>query len=277
MHLPYPSLHLATCMLIAGTQPVSASVTKTYTNGENDTNAYTGNVTLTVNGTDSATQSGNLSGNGDVTKDGTGTLTLSGTNSKRGGGDLLAGTLIVNGSLSLTAGSLAVYSGATLGGNGTLGGRAPHIFSGAHLAPGNTSPGTITFTNGLYLNPGAFLDLRLGTTSDKIAVTGDVLTGPTSGTITVNLSDSGGFTADTYTLIDLGAVLDPGFGASDFVLGTLISGTQLSDYSFALNGSLLQLTFIGTVIPEPASTAVAAALLALGGTLWVRSRRPRAA
>jgi hypothetical protein len=59
--------------------------------------------------------------------------------------------------------------GATLGGTGSLDGGAT-INSGGHLAPG-VAAGTI-LTNGLTLLSGAIIDFQLGSTSDKVFVTG---------------------------------------------------------------------------------------------------------
>src|SRR5690606_7742699 len=102
--------------------------------------------------------------------------------------------------VSAVTGGFTLGSSQTLGGGGSIAGLTT-IGSGAALAPGS-SPGTLTFTNGLTLDAGAILNFELGTVSDLIAVTGGTLTGPSAGTVTLNLSDSGGFAAGTYTLFD---------------------------------------------------------------------------
>ncbi len=67
----------------------------------------------------SLTQSGSLSGPGGLTKVGSGTLVLKGNNTYAGLTDVQQGQLMVNGSL---AGLVAVDSGGTLGGTGSLAG-----------------------------------------------------------------------------------------------------------------------------------------------------------
>jgi autotransporter-associated beta strand protein len=92
----------------------------------------TGVSNLTVNGTDSATQSGVVSGAGDVRKRGTGTLTLSGANTYTGETLIFDGTLDVTGSIAsseitLNGGTRLIVYGASIGNsarvnvsNGTL-------------------------------------------------------------------------------------------------------------------------------------------------------------
>jgi fibronectin-binding autotransporter adhesin len=213
---------------------------------------------LAFNRSDASTYAGIISGTGALTKSGAGTLTLTGTHTYTGATFVNAGTLLVNGSLAATA--LTVASTATLGGSGTLGGLAT-LSSGAILAPGN-SPGTITFSQGLTLNTGSILNFELGTTSDLIRVTGGTLTGPgTPGGVTLNLSDSGGFSAGNYTLINYAtATGTTQFGADSFALGTTIPGYT---YTFALAGNALQLTATASAIPEPSTYAALAGLAAL--------------
>ncbi len=85
---------------------------------------------------------GQIGGAGQLIKSGTGSVTLANTNSFAGTTDILAGRLAVDGSI---AGNAIVYSGATLGGHGTIGG---NVFNSGTVAPGN-SIGTLTI-NGSY-------------------------------------------------------------------------------------------------------------------------------
>ena len=194
------------------------------------------------------------------------TLTLSGTNTYTGATRINDGTLRVNGSLISSA--VTVASGATLGGSGTIGGLATFA-TGAHLAPGN-SPGTITFTGGLILSTGSILDFQLGTASDLIAVSGGTLSGPGSGTITVNLSDSGGFTAGTYDFIDASGATLTGIDATSFALGTIIAGY---DFTFTQSGNLFRLVAVTAALPEPATYA---ALLGAAALAFAAFRRKNA-
>lgn len=200
-----------------------------------------------------------------LTKSGTGTLTLSGSNS------LTGPTVVTNGSLVVDSyfgsPSVTVQTGATLGGSGTLAGFTT-LASGAALSPGS-SPGTLTFTNGLTLNSGSILNFELGTISDLIAVTGGTLTGPSSGTVTLNLSNSGGFAAGNYTLINYATASGTSnFGINDFVFGATIPGFT---YSLSLAGSTLQLS--AAAIPEPSTYAALFGAAVLGLAVWRKRRR----
>jgi hypothetical protein len=167
--------------------------------------------------------------------------------------------LRVNGSLANTTVSV---------GSGGIGGLTS-ISSGGILSPGN-SPGTITFTSGLTLATGSILNFELGLTSELIRVSGGTLTGPSgNGGGTLNFSNSGGFAAGTYTLINYTAATLSNFQASDFAIGSSISGYT---YNLALSGSTLQLTATASAIPEPSTYAAILGGLALGFVFW-RKRR----
>lgn len=227
---------------------------------------------LTVATPDGQSQefSGNLGGlyaDFALTKSGSGTLNLSGDSSYTGDTTVSVGTLLVNGSLDAT--HVSVSDGATLGGSGTFFGLAT-ITSGAHLAPGN-SPGTIIFGDGLTLATGSILDLELGTVSDLISITSGVLTGSLdTGGITINLSNSGGFEAGFYTLIDFNPEEDT-IALSNFDLTDFVFGNTIADYTYSLDfvDNTLQLTSVA--VPEPSTCALGA--LALGAALLRRRRR----
>ncbi|OYU99485.1 MAG: autotransporter, partial [Verrucomicrobiales bacterium VVV1] len=200
------------------------------------------------------------------TKTGASTWTLTGPSTYTGSTAVNAGTLLVNGSLANTA--VSVASNATLGGSGSIAGLTT-FNSGAHLDPGN-SPGTLTFTGGLTLTGGSILDFELGSTSDLIRVSGGTLSGPLSGLVTLNLSNSGGFTAGTYTLFDFTSAATSSFDIGDFTFGTTLPGYT---YALAFAGSTLALTATASAIPEPSTYAALAGALVLGLALY-RRRRP---
>ncbi len=215
--------------------------------------------TITINGVVSDTGSGTAG----LSVDGPGTVVLGAANTYSGTTDVLAGTLLVNNPTGSGTGSgtVTVGAGATLGGNGSIGGLAL-IEAGAHLAPG-ISPGTLTFNGGLTLQDGAILDFELGTASDLVDITGGTFTGAGTGGVTLNLSDAGGVAiGTTYVLIDWsGATGDVGVELDDFVLGP---GSLRGDLQ--LTPTTLQFTHV----PEPGSLI----LFALGGlALLMRGRR----
>jgi Bacterial Ig-like domain/Passenger-associated-transport-repeat/Bacterial Ig domain len=118
-------------------------------------------------------------GNAGLIKTGIGTLTLSADNTYTGITSVIAGTLIVDGSIATS--HVQVQSGATLGGHGTTG--AVALAAGATLAPGN-SPGII-HTGDLSFTSGAHFAVQIaGTTAgaqyDQVAVTGTVSLGGAS-------------------------------------------------------------------------------------------------
>lgn len=229
----------------------------TVTNGTlNASSSFLGN---------SGSVSAQLAGTGYLDKTTIGTLILSGANTYTNVTNITAGTLLVNGSLANT--TTTVFSGATLGGTGSIGGPTT-IQAGGILAPGD-SVGTLTFTNGLTLNSGAVLNFDLGTTSDLLVVNGGVLAGPSSGNVTLNLTDAGGLTAATYDLFTFTGATLSGFDASDFTLGTAPTGWN---YTFGLTANSLQLTV--TAVPEPTTYAAIFGTLALGCILLRRRLRP---
>ncbi len=163
-----------------------------------------GNRQLTLTGSNTGTNVFGMAipetgGQTTVTKNGAGKWALSGASTYTGPTNVNNGTLLVNGSLGITA--VSVASGATLGGTGTIAGSIA-LGAGGHLAPG-TSVGTLT-TGSLSLAIGSFLDYEFNpapdlvniTTAGGLAINGGGLNLFSEGTTTP-------FTANgTYTLFD---------------------------------------------------------------------------
>lgn len=149
-----------------------------------------------------------LTGTGQTLKEGDFRLVLSGDSSAYAGTtEALAGTLSVSGELG---GSIAVASGATLGGSGTVG--TVSVDGGGTLAPGfapNTVPGTLTILGDLTLSAASMLDFELGDPAGTPGVDSDLI--EVGGDLTLdgilNVTDAGGFGDGTYRLINYGGTL----------------------------------------------------------------------
>lgn len=149
----------------------------------------TTNAMLAVHADDENYFAGTITNAGRLVKAGPGTLVLSGTNVYTGMTIVSNGTLRITGRLDNTV--VAVTREGTLAGDGVIGG--PVSIDGT-LAPG-AGVGTLTISNALSCSPDAVLHFDLGTSNDRIAVTGALtLDG------TLNIVDAGGFTTNTYVL-----------------------------------------------------------------------------
>jgi autotransporter-associated beta strand protein len=208
----------------------------------------------------------NRAANMTLTKTGNGTQILGGTNGYTGNTTVTAGTLLING--STTSNSLfSVAAGATLGGDGTVGGAT--TINGI-LAPGN-SIGTLNIAANTTwagaATAGAATDwkfeLGAGNTSDLLNITGDFLKNTTAGSV-FRFDFLAGTAIGTFKLTDWTGTT--GFSASDFSYTNLGVGNT---GTFAFNGS--QLDFIVTVIPEPSTYAML--IGGLGLMAYLRRRR----
>jgi autotransporter-associated beta strand protein len=167
----------------------------------------------------STTFSGLLSGQGTLLKDGSGTLTLTGSTTYTGPTTVNGGTLA--GTVTL-AGPLIVNSGGT-------------------VSPGNASPGILGSQNATF-NAGSTLSVRLNGTSagtgyDELSVSGPAdLSGSPTLNVTLGFASAVGdtFTILTSTAGTSGAFQDP-------------AGNPLTDGAvFTTGGSRFQITYTGT-------------------------------
>jgi autotransporter-associated beta strand protein len=193
----------------------------------------------------------------DLTKIGSGVLTLTAANTYTGATNVDQGTLVLNGSTA-AASAVNVASGATLGGNGIVGGT---LNVTGRIAPGNSDISTL-FAGATTWNGAAAADsttdwtfeLGTGDTADLLEITGDFSKDTTIGSV-FRFDFLGSAFAGTFDLVIWDGTTD--FDVSDFSYTNLGGGYT---GSFNITGSTLQFV---SVIPEP-STALAGILLGLG-------------
>ena len=158
-------------------------------NEETSDAAYT---PVTVDIAKDSVLSGPLTGAGGWVKTGAATLTLTATNTATGALGVSAGALgVINGGCA-TLGPVTVASGATLFGDGRLGGDVS-IASNAWLKAGTaTACGTLQIGGSLSLAQGALLAYRFGLSGSNDAVTvGGMLTFPASGVVQASALPTG--------------------------------------------------------------------------------------
>ncbi|WP_341516586.1 autotransporter outer membrane beta-barrel domain-containing protein [Citrobacter gillenii] len=171
-------------------------------------NVELGNKQLSLGNLNLAdTISGVISGNdGSLVKIGNGTLTLTGDNTWTGITDVDQGVLLVNGNQSAATGQVTVKTGATLGGNGIIGG-AVDVQDNGHITAGAAinSVGKLT-TGSLTLSDNAQLDYQFGQAytpggafNDLIDVNGDLTL---DGKLNIETSPNGSFDVGVYRVIN---------------------------------------------------------------------------
>nr|WP_153879367.1 autotransporter outer membrane beta-barrel domain-containing protein [Citrobacter freundii] len=171
-------------------------------------NVELGNKQLSLGNLNLAdTISGVISGNdGSLVKIGDGTLTLTGDNTWTGITDVDQGVLLVNGNQSAATGQVTVKTGATLGGNGIIGG-AVDVQDNGHITAGAAinSVGKLT-TGSLTLSDNAQLDYQFGQAytpggafNDLIDVNGDLTL---DGKLNIETSPNGSFDVGVYRVIN---------------------------------------------------------------------------
>jgi outer membrane autotransporter protein len=185
---------------------------------------------------------GDISGSGSVTKTGAGRLDLTGTSTYAGQTTVEDGRLAVNGSLANSI--VEVGSGASIGGNGTVGGLI--VRTNATAAPGN-SIGKLTAATFVVFEPNSFYAVEVDAAghNDRIVANGAATL--QGGTVQV-LAENGNYNpATSYTILTAdGGVTGKFANATSnlaFLTPSLIYGTnsvQLTltrnDLSFAAAG-----------------------------------------
>jgi GH25 family lysozyme M1 (1,4-beta-N-acetylmuramidase) len=176
-----------------------------------------------------ATYFGTITGTGMLSKTGEATQTLYGDDSL-GPVSISAGKMHFNG--TNTTGNVTVGGTGVLGGTGSMSG-AVTVNSGGHVAPGSSLDPLESFGVGaLALNAGSVLDFEFGAggAADLMNVTGLLTLNSSS----LNLTDLGGLSAGTYTLIDYGTLsgdvanLGAPNGPSNFNYHLIDTGTEIN-------------------------------------------------
>jgi outer membrane autotransporter protein len=159
------------------------------------------NATLIFDQSTNASFSNAISGGGQLIKQGAGALNLTGASSLSGPTTIVAGLLSVNGTLAPSV--VTVDNGATLGGNGTVGGILAN--SGATVAPGNNSIGTLHAAapggGNIAFVPGSFFSVELNSSGQNAQIQATGKASITGGTVQI-LPAQGLYTPSLiYTLI----------------------------------------------------------------------------
>lgn len=185
-----------------------------------------------------------------ITKTGSTTQVFSGnSNTYTGATQVNGGTLLINGNQSSATGNVTVGVAGTLGGTGTVGGTT--TVNGI-LSPG-TSPGTLSFSQGLNINNGSTYTFEGG---DLVDVAGQLdLNENWTLALGNGLVDGGSVVIFSYGTLAGSPDLVPTFDITN--LGFVPSG-PLSLVDDALNGAIVLQGV--SAIPEPATLG----LLGLG-------------
>ena len=175
----------------------------TFTEGENNTATYTGEVEMNASGTFDVSENRNLaltgvvSGEGDVTKQGVGTLTLSGNNTYTGKTTVEAGTLALTGDAVKANSAIEIADDATLEYN---------------VAANNTKQ--LTFSDNVTVSGGNVV--KTGAGKLKIKADGDQFSSDKFTVSAGELDFKGEYNGDLF--VQSGATLSPGNSVGDLTV-----------------------------------------------------------
>ncbi len=167
----------------------------------------TDNATLVVDQSTNDTLANTLTGNGALIKRGVGSLNLTGNSSLSGATTVQAGRLAVNGNLGNSI--VSVQQGATLGGNGTVGGI--NVAQGGVVAPGN-SVGQLNVNGDVNLAQGSVYQVESDANgnADRIVASGRA----TLNNSTLSLVEGGNWVAASrYSIISAAGGVSGAFAA----------------------------------------------------------------
>ncbi len=208
-------------------------------------------ATLTVSGasTPSRPYGGVIGDTGNqnliLVKDGPNTLWLNGDNSSYGGGTIVKNGLLLlspsgatatatgDGDVTVTGGTL--QGTATIQGNlivGSSGTVRPGLFNSL-VSGGTAAPGTLSVVNNATISSGAKFQYDFGSASSSVLNVGGVLTLPTAGAATINLTDAGGLSGIVPLMIY--GQLGNSFSTSQLSIGSSPDGA--SAYAFHSTGN----------------------------------------
>ena len=274
------ALRFTNASFINTTIGANASSTRTLILDAFSTNSGNNEITGVISNSSNGSLSGNVTFNiTALNKTGAGKWILSGNNTYTGDTFVNAGTLIINGNNTAATGAVAVASGATLGGNGRIGGAT--TVNGS-LSPGDNGPGVLTFSSSVTLGSTANLTMEIngttrGTQYDGIDVTGALTYG---GNLVLAIGSP--FAAGNYTFSLLGSGSNTGSFASVSLSGAYSGSLTESSgvWSLASEGNTWTFTqstgvLAVSAVPEPSTWALLGVCLGIFLVMRRRHCRPR--
>jgi autotransporter-associated beta strand protein len=297
-------LTVSTATLSAGSIDSDTGTSSTISLGANSLAIYQNNA---------GTYRGTITGSGSVSKHNAGTLTFANATSYTGGTTVHSGKVILASGATLGASSSAITlnngaslilnsgaslsnpltlnSGSSIGGAGTFA-TAISVGSGVTLSPG-TSPGTMTFSNGLTFASGGTLAFEINNATgtagaasgwDLLSISGALAVTATSGspfTVQIKSLDADNLAASAanfsaannyaWTFASATGGIT-GFDTTKFTLDrSAFSNTSAGQFFLSQSGNNLVLNF--TPVPEPSTYVLMGTGLSLLAASALRRRR----